>query len=350
MSKRISLKNMLAEAFYYDVGTEKNEFESAVASATEAAKKKFEDSMKEKVINQKVKIRASKGQPGQPEKDYIIDKVSSASVDWYWKQYVVVLKDEKNKEYFLKPGFKVEVLSAAAQPGQQTQGAPKETPPGAQKSPTPVPGTAETPAPKGTATPPPMSADRAPKPKPPVAEGEEWSPEEMERYWNSQEKGGKHKFGTDPRAGVEWERDMDPEDRSSSMDDLDDLDEVGGEYKKEWAAEIIGEPIWEFLSNEKQEQARGNPTKAVLPYIKSSKWIGHATGDADDAEKALWSLEIPVADMQPGLDKRELQLAITTALRNSGGAGEQYTRGHADVQQIGRLYHIMVEYMVGVDV
>lgn len=294
---------MLAEGFVYDVNTEKNSFESAVATATEAAKKKFEDSMKQKVVNQKVKARASKGQPGQPEKDYVIEKVVTASIDWYWKQYVVVLKDEKGKEYFLKPGFKVEVLSQAGQPGEKpTQQVPAEPAAKPPTAPSPVAPGSKNPAKPATGAPVAPAPTAQPKAKAPVAED---AP----------------------------------------------VTETTKEYKKEWAAQIVGEILVSFLSPEKQQSSQGkHPSQVVLPYIKSSVWVSDSGGDPGDGDTAKWNLEIPVEDMDPNLDVNELKLAFTDGLRSSEGPGAQYTRGYAAVQKLGRLYRMEINYTVGLDV
>ena len=289
----ISLKRMLAEGFFYDVGTEKNEFESAVATATEGAKKKFEDSMKKKVIGQKVKVRASRGQPGQPEKDYVLEKVSAVSVDWYWKQYVVVFKDEKNKEFFLKPGFKVEVLTATQPGAAPTSQTPAEPPAPAQaKAPAPAQ------APRGATVTAPLPAGQKNAIKPPVAEG-----------------GEEH------------------------------------EYKKEWAAQIVGEILFKFLSPQKQADpaVQNNPTRAVLPYIKSSKWVS-SPGDGTSADHAEWVLEIPAEDMDPAVDVQEMKLEFNNELRGSSGAGGQYSRGGADIERVGRFYRFTIDYITGQDV
>lgn len=338
MSKQISMKTMLAEAFYYDVGTEKNSFESSVASATEQAKKKFEDSMKQKVLGQKVKVRASRGQPGQPEKDYVIDKVSSASIDWYWKQYVVVFKDDKNKEYFLKPGFKVEVLSAAGQPGEKpTQQTPQE-PTKQAAPPAQPPGGADKAAKPSTAAPPqPAGAEKATRP--PVAETDgtgEWKiqgsePGEIYVLRDGDQMGGP--FESEEEA-KDW--------MSDKQQQLPENQAAVDEESKKMAAETLGSVLYEFLSPKKQRIAdEQGPNRVILPYIKSTKWV------TEGKNNAQWVLEIPAEDMSPDLDTKALQLAITDGMRSSGGPGRPYTRGYGDVQRIGRLYRIPIEYSVG---
>jgi hypothetical protein len=118
-----------------------NDFETKLAQATESAKNNFQEKLMSKVGGKQVLVRASKGQPGQPLKDYTID-VTSVSVDYYYDRYVVILKDEKEKEYFLNTMMKIKVLgpgetagnkapkaaTAPAAPSAPAQPAPEQTP------------------------------------------------------------------------------------------------------------------------------------------------------------------------------------------------------------------------------
>lgn len=88
-----------------------NDFETKLAQATETAKNNFQEKLLQKLGNKKVLIRASKGY-GQPKKDYTIN-VTGASIDFYYERYVVILKDEKDKEYFLETGMKIKILGPA---------------------------------------------------------------------------------------------------------------------------------------------------------------------------------------------------------------------------------------------
>ncbi len=96
----------------YSHGFDFNEFESKLAQATETAKNNFQNKLLQKVNGKKVIIRASKGQPGQPLKDYTIN-VTGVSVDYYYDKYVVIFKDEKDKEYFLNTMMKIKILGPA---------------------------------------------------------------------------------------------------------------------------------------------------------------------------------------------------------------------------------------------
>jgi hypothetical protein len=93
------------------------DFEKTIAQSTETAKNNFQAKLMEKVGGKKVTIRASKGY-GQPKKDYTIN-VTGVSIDFYYERYVVILKDEKDKEYFLETGMTIKILGPADLKGKK---------------------------------------------------------------------------------------------------------------------------------------------------------------------------------------------------------------------------------------
>ncbi len=95
----------------YNIGSDFSQFEKTIAASTENSKNAFVTKLYSMVGNKKVLFRGSKGYR-QPEKDYIIN-VKTVSVDFYYERYVVVFKDDKDKDYFLKPGFKIKILGKA---------------------------------------------------------------------------------------------------------------------------------------------------------------------------------------------------------------------------------------------
>lgn len=105
-----------------------NDFENKLAQATETAKNNFQEKLLQKVGGKKVLVRASKGY-GQPKKDYTIN-VSAVSIDYYYERYVIIFKDEKEKEYFLDTGMKIKILGAAEvkQPKNKAVALAKPTP------------------------------------------------------------------------------------------------------------------------------------------------------------------------------------------------------------------------------
>ncbi len=95
----------------YNVGLDFTNFERALASFTENSKNLFQNKLMSIVGNKKVLLRGSKGY-GQPIKDYTIN-VKSVSIDFYYERYVVVFKDEDDKEYFLEPNHRIKILGSA---------------------------------------------------------------------------------------------------------------------------------------------------------------------------------------------------------------------------------------------
>ena len=95
----------------FNVGLDFTNFERTIAAFTENSKNAFQQKLMGLVGNKKVFLRGSKGY-GQPIKDYSIN-VKSVSIDFYYERYVVVFKDEDDKEYFLEPGYKIKILGQA---------------------------------------------------------------------------------------------------------------------------------------------------------------------------------------------------------------------------------------------
>lgn len=94
-----------------NVGLDFTNFERTIAAFTENAKNAFQQKLMTLVGSKKVFLRGSKGY-GQPIKDYTIN-VKGVSIDFYYERYVVVFKDENDKEYFLEPGYKIKILGQA---------------------------------------------------------------------------------------------------------------------------------------------------------------------------------------------------------------------------------------------
>lgn len=95
----------------YNVGFDFTNFERTIAAFTENAKNQFQQKLMNLVGNKQVFLRGSKGY-GQPIKDYTIN-VKGVSIDFYYERYVVVFKDEDDKEYFLETGYRIKILGQA---------------------------------------------------------------------------------------------------------------------------------------------------------------------------------------------------------------------------------------------
>jgi len=131
----------------YNVSSDFSEFETKIANATEQSKSAFLRNLNSRVLGKKVSVQASKGY-GQPIRDYTIS-VTSTSLDYFYDRYVVILRDENDKEYFLKTGFKITIVGQGEPLKPKRQKKPKTTveptaatpqaKPSVQKEPTPAP-------------------------------------------------------------------------------------------------------------------------------------------------------------------------------------------------------------------
>ena len=115
----ISLKHILEYASLqgqmYDLGPDFVQFQRTVDGTTEQMRKRFEDSINAKLKGKRIRARAAR-QYHNFEKDYEFD-VSRISVEDYYDNFVVVAHDEaskKPKEYFLRPGTKIQVVGLAS--------------------------------------------------------------------------------------------------------------------------------------------------------------------------------------------------------------------------------------------
>ena len=101
-----------ANAQFYDVNKDFQNFETTVQKEEEAASKNLENTIKQKLANKKVTARASKGSVGQTEQDYEIDVVS-VNVTYMSDKHYVVLKGTDDKDYYINTTFKVRVVGPA---------------------------------------------------------------------------------------------------------------------------------------------------------------------------------------------------------------------------------------------
>lgn len=97
-----------AGAIDYNISADFSDFETKIANATEQSKAAFLRNLNSRVLGKKVMVQASKGY-GQPIRDYTIS-VTSTSLDYFYDRYVIILRDEEEKEYFLKTGFKITIV------------------------------------------------------------------------------------------------------------------------------------------------------------------------------------------------------------------------------------------------
>jgi hypothetical protein len=134
--KRIVEQQEMA-AQYYDLGKDYSLFSRTMNSTTEEVKNRFEQAINSKLKGKKIRARASRGYK-QFEKDYDIDVVN-VSIDDYYDNYVVVARGKNGKDYFLKPGFKVQIIGIIEPDEQPEKPEQPEQPEQPQPAPQPVP-------------------------------------------------------------------------------------------------------------------------------------------------------------------------------------------------------------------
>jgi hypothetical protein len=140
----ISIKRIVEqqgyEGQYYDLGRDFANFRRTIDGTGEQIKQKFEQSIGTKLNGKRIRAQASRGYK-QFVKQYEFDVVK-ITLDDYYDNYVVVAQDNttpKAKEYFLKPGFKIQILGmATGQPSPQKGDKPGDEKPEQPPIPNPV--------------------------------------------------------------------------------------------------------------------------------------------------------------------------------------------------------------------
>ena len=116
-----------AQGQYYDLGKDFSAFRRMIDGADQQVKQQYEKAISGKLVGKRVRACASRGYK-QFAKDYEFD-VTKVTLDDYYDNFVVVAYDSttpKPKEYFLKTGFKVQILGpATGAPSPQKGGDPR---------------------------------------------------------------------------------------------------------------------------------------------------------------------------------------------------------------------------------
>jgi hypothetical protein len=295
----------------YDFTKDFRAYQDAVNKADNAAKKAFLKKTNEKLLNKTVTANASRGY-GQPKSDYTIEGVKKVSVDFYYKEDVVVLTDDNDKKYFLTPGVNIKIEAGAPEEPAPEEPTTDQTPQGAEAPPAP-PAPAEQPPAAGAATPP---APGAP-PAPPGGEVPPAAP------------------GAVPAPGAP------PAGQEEPPTGLKDL-----KKKKKPAApqmEQIQKDIGHIFSElVKTEHLNKNGVFEVAPYVTS-----RITENVGDNRVSKFLLEMPRSLFEKAIDNRDLKLSIISEMRKSGGRGQQFCEGCVDVISIGRNYLFNFEKTTG---
>lgn len=154
----------------YDFTKDFRGFEDTKNKAEAVAKKKLLDKMNGRLLGKKITANASRGY-GQPKTDYTIDNVKKVSVEFWYKDWVVIVSDENDKKFFLTPGVNIKIEQGGA---ESPAGAPPE--PQADQAPGEPPKAEKPPGPPEGGPPAAPAAPEPPTPEPPPQGGTEEKP------------------------------------------------------------------------------------------------------------------------------------------------------------------------------
>jgi hypothetical protein len=306
----------------YDFTKDFRAFEDKKNKAEADAKKVLLDKMNERLLGKTIVANASRGY-GQPKTDYTIKAVKKVSVEFWYKDYVVIVSDENDKKYFLTPGINIKIESEGSEPApgaepQAPNAVGAEQPQadqnqsddaaGGQELPNGTSATTPQEEPEGEpqgvqpqATPEPAPAAQ-PKPQP---QAEPNQPE------------------AEPQAPQVPQTTPTPPKKKKKQLPV-----------AEWVQSDLNKFLLEFMSNDIKNK---NGQVNFVTYIKeTSKMLSEGV----DATKFKVKLLIPENHMVK-VDGRDIKLAAVDAMRQKSHFG-QYSKGSVDINKIGRYY--LLEY------
>ncbi len=294
----------------YDFTKDFRAFEDKKNKAESEAKKVLLDQMNDKILNKTIVANASRGY-GQPKTDYTIENIKKVSVEFWYKDYVVIVTDENDKKYFLTPGINIKIEGGGSEPapagqeapetGQETPEPPQtgQLPTTAEKQPVSTSGSEEE-SPNNISQGQPQGQTVQPEqPQTVPATGEPDQP-------TQQELPKKKKKKTQPSM-TEWVLQK-------------DLNKFLNEY------------MFDGIKDE-------NGSVNYIPYV-SEKF--NILTENKNVKKIKYKLLIPENHMVNPLDIREIKLVAIDTLRENMYYGE-YSRGSVDIFKNGKYY--LLEYV-----
>lgn len=300
----------------YDFTRDFRQFEDSKNKAESDAKKELLEKLNERILGKTIEANASRGY-GQPKTDYTIKNAKKVSVEFYYKEYVVVVSDENDKKYFLTPGVNIKIVDAGQTPDaaskdqapQEPETKPEVPQPdaGAQTQPPAVPGADAQPpmdptqAAAGAA---PAAVPGAPVPGAPAAPVAN--------------------VPGQPPAVPPVSPEEDPEQKKKA---------VAERFKRESIQKDLSKFLVEFMSKNAFRSTAGIIN--FIPYIKK---VQTTLNEVKDVNYTKCLMEIPVNHMVDKLDIREVQLAANTSIWSGKRFGKQYSKGSVDITKVGRLY------------
>ncbi len=321
----------------YDFTKDFRAFEDKKNKAEADAKKVLVDKMNERLLGKTIVANASRGY-GQPKTDYTIKNVKKISVEFWYKDYVVIASDENDKKYFLTPGINIKIEQGAEQGAPEGSQPPTaggqeepeaETPSGGQESPNngqpPIPSAETEPEAQGQGQP--QQATQADaEPEQPVAPNQE-APQQTAAPTNG-------KPNSVPQE--------DPRLKKKKKMGVAENEENGGVRMESIPPEMVQQNLGNFFA-----EFLGLRKIDLTPYVRKAESSGRNT---DGGYYTEYVLEIPKQLLGNNFDARDFSLEFRNYERNSGGPGQPFSRGNVDVQERGRFYTFRFSLSGGLDI
>lgn len=297
----------------YDWTKDFRAFEDAKNKAEASAKKKLLDKMNKSLVGKKITVNASRGY-GQPKTDHTLDKVKKISVEFWYKEWVIIITDQNDKKYFLTPGVNIKIEGGEnieapeSEAPSEPEGAPTGNVDHEEEQPNSPPAGPEAGTPGATVLPtpelPPTDQTAQPGTVPPAIPGQPPAPQQPT-----------------------------PQDMGVPQMDIPRKKKNKSLAEQAFAVQVVENDLkiflLEFFRKDIQE------TVDVVDYIKTVKSI---ISEGKESQVTRARLEIPVNHMVEPLDVRDLQLAVKESMWSSGNIGQRFSRGSIDVSKVGRVY------------
>ena len=321
----------------YDFTKDFRAFEDKKNKSESDAKKVLMDKMNERLLGKTIVANASRGY-GQPKTDYTIEGIKKISVEFWYKDYVVIAADENDKKYFLTPGINIKIEQGAEEPGAAPEG---EQPGGEQSE---VPGQEQPGAELGQEEP---NAGGSPAPGPGgVVPAQQAEPEpEVPVAPNQEPQTQPSPIAAKPNVAPP----IDPRKKKKKLPQPvaeetngEDENEYGGVRMKHIGPHAAQRDLAKFFVGYLNLQRLD-----LTPYVRKSVSSGR---DEDGGYHTEYILEIPKEILGNNFDARDFSLEFRNEERRSGGPGQPFSRGFVEIQPRGRFYTFRFSLSGGLDI
>ena len=273
--------------------------------------------MNKRLLNKTIVANASRGY-GQPKTDYTIENLKKISVEFWYKDYVVIATDQNDKKYFLTPGINIKIESEGSQPapgGEEEPAAGQEVPQGPPKGGEEEPNVASPSAPSGEEKPlpeeqPPQAVPQVPTQEPAPMAPQQTVPKQA------------------PAPAEPAPAEPEPEvPRKKKKKPVPVAEQVQNDLNKF---------LVEFMSDGVKNE---NNQVNFYPYIKD---LTNMLSEGKNFTTVRCTLSIPISHMINNVDSRDIKFAAVDSMRRQTNYG-QYSKGSIDIAKNGRYY--LLEYV-----